>query len=331
MGRSGGLLGRSEGGLRVVEVAAAEVQLAELVERESAVNHLPAELLGALSGLLLGHRPLARQQVDSRPVDPAVTRDRDDSVSRATALGHLRPGTGAVVILHLRAAAQRVAVDDLRGVRGQLAAGRRGHRAVQQRGRLPDPTDPGQRPGRCAHPEHLDVEIPQPASDLGGAAGQLHRAVDVTLEQQQHLTADPVEPSVFGALGFVGEEPAGGRQPSPGDRDVTSRKLVRRQGERHARRTRTVFELAVAGVGALPGPLRLVESTVRPRGLAERLQRVRGENTSGIRVRQQLVGPPPRPPAHRQACLVELRFDGLAHPDAPLRLGFRIGCRWFAR
>ena len=206
------------------------MQLAQLVEREPAVDHLATELLGAAHRLLLRYRPLTRQQMDRGPVDPAVAADRHDPIPGATALGHVRPGPGPIVVLDLRAAAQRVAVDDLRGVRRQPTAGRRRHRRVQQLGRLPHPADPGQGSSGRAQPEHLDVQIPEPAPDPGSPAAQGHRAVDVTLEQQQHLTADPVEPSVLGALGLIGQQSAGGGEPAAGDRNVASRKLVRCQG-----------------------------------------------------------------------------------------------------
>ena len=150
LGRVAVLVRLPEGLLGLREVAEPQARLAELVEGRAGDARAPGpQLLARLARQLLGLVEAALEAHDLRVVHAAHAREGGHGVRVAELRGAVRPLRGAVEVGDLAARADRVAVDDERRIRVELAAERSRARLVEQQLALarPRPSRGAPRPG----------------------------------------------------------------------------------------------------------------------------------------------------------------------------------------
>ena len=315
-------LGLPEGVLRTLEVAHAEPDLSQLVERLSRHRGMEAlQLVRCPLRLRGGVGPRTGESHELGPMDAADPREAADVLPFAPALRHLGPLGAAPIVRGLAAHRHHRAEHRAGRERAQLAAhgDRRG--PLHQAERFVEP------PGR---PQHLraadrdpdgEVGIVQPRGDLLRAIQVRERSLEVPAVEVE-LTVCDLEVAVRDGFRLPLEEVLRAVQPRLRHGAGHLRPVLPAERERHHRGHRAVPPLEVERVGALERRDRLRREPDPPRGLRQRLEVPGLEAPLAIRLLQQSVGLRPGTTRVRLAAFLQ-RIDGhgVTHRPPSSRMG----------
>ena len=207
LGRVAVLVRLPEGLLGLREVAEPQARLAELVEGGAGDARTPGpQLLARQAGQLLGLVEAALEAHDLGVVHAAHARERGNRVRVAELRGAVGPLRGAVEVGDLAMGTDRVAVDDERRVRVELAAERSGARLVEEELSLRDLALLEQRRALTLDAADLQAAVGEALADFLGGFPLPERFVEIVLSQRDQGTLQGVV-AVLGRLLCLVEMP----------------------------------------------------------------------------------------------------------------------------
>ncbi len=308
-------LGLPEGVLRALEVAHAEPDLAELMERLSRHRGMEAlQLVRCPLRLRGGVGPGAGEPHELGPMDAADPREAADVLPFTPALRHVRPLAAPPIVRGLATHRHHRAEHGAGRERTELAAhgDRRG--PLHQAERLVELSGSPQHLRAADRDPDGQVGVVQPRGDLLRAIQMRERSLEVPAIEVE-LTVCDLEVAVRDGLRLTLEEVLGAVQPRLGHGAGHLRPVLPAKRERHHRGHRAVPSLQVERVGALERRDRLRREPDPPGGLRERLEILRVEPATAIRLEEEPVGLGPGPTRVRLAsCLQRIDGHDIAHP-----------------
>jgi len=271
------LVGFPEGLLGLRELAEPEPDLAELVEGGARDARVPdAQLLACPVGELLRLGQAALELHHLGMVDPAHARESVHPARLAKVAGALRPLAGALEVGHVAAGADRVAVDDERRERVELAGQRGRARLVEEELPLGDLALLDEDVPLPLERADLEVAVAEAPSQLLGLLGEGERLREVVLaELDEALLQRPVP--VLRSFVLEVEQPLRAAHPAVCDRHLeVVLQAVRDQG-RDVGGPQCVALLEVAAVGPLEVRMDHFHLAVPHRRLTEQHEILGGE------------------------------------------------------
>ena len=231
--------------------------------------------------------------------------------------GAVGPLRGAVEIGHLAARADRVAVDDERRIRVELAPERGRARLVEQHLALGDLALLEERRALALDAADLEAPVREALADLLGRLSLAKRLVVVVLaECDERPLQRPV--AVLGSLLGLVEMSLGPGKPAARHRGLELGAVVVGEDRGDVRGAGQVAGLDVALVRAL-GRVHVLAEESAPEGrLGQELEILRRELARGVRLLQKGVRGVPVAPTNRVAACFEGGFEDLAHARRPL-------------
>ncbi len=317
-------LGLPEGVLRALEVAHAEPDLPQLVERLSRHRGMEAlQLVRCLLRLRGGVGPRTGEPHELGPMDAADPREAADVLPFAPALRHLRPLAAAPIVGGLAAHGHHRAEHRAGRERAQLTAhgDRRG--PLHQAERLVELSGRPQYFRATDRDPDGQVGVVQPRGDLLRPIQVRECSLDVPAVEVE-LTVCDLEVAVRDGLRLPLEEVLGAVQPRLRHGAGHLRPVLPAERERHHRGHRTVPPLEVERVRPLEGRDRLRREPDPPGRLGERFEVLRVEPAPTVGLEQQPVGLRPGATGVRlPACLQRIDGHGVAHRPPSSRMGSR--------
>ena len=307
------LVGLAEGLLGLGEVAEPQARLAELVEGRAGDPRTPGpQFLPGLARQFLGLVEAAPEAHDLGVVHAAHPGERGHGVRVAELGGAVRPLRSAVEIGHLAARTDRVAVDDERRIRVELAPERGRARLVEQHLALGDLALLEERRALALDAADLEAPVREALADLLGRLSLAKRFVVVVLaECDERPLQRPV--AVLGSLFGLVEMPLGPRKPAARHRGLELGAVVVGEDRGDIGGAGQIAGFDIALVRAL-GRVHVLGEEAAPEGrLGEELEVLRRELVRGVGLLQKGVGGVPVAPTNRVAACFKGGFEDLAH------------------